>query len=47
MSSQRQVTVYRMKAKETSASDVEIVLPGRGLQYDGKIAYLSTEGCLI
>jgi hypothetical protein len=28
-------------------SDAEIVLPGRGLQYEGRIAYLTTEGCLI
>jgi len=30
-----------------AASDVEIVLPGRGLQYPGQIAELSTAGCLI
>jgi len=30
-----------------TASDVEIVLPGRGLQYPGHIAALNTEGCLI
>ncbi len=30
-----------------TASDVEIVLPGRGLQYPGLLAELSTQGCLI
>jgi hypothetical protein len=30
-----------------SASDAEIVLPGRGLQYQGQIADLSAQGCLI
>ena len=44
---QRQVTVYRSARRAISAADAEIVLPGRGLQYDGRIAYLSIEGCLI
>lgn len=30
-----------------SASDAEIVLPGRGLQYQGQIADLNAQGCLI
>ncbi len=30
-----------------TASDAEIVLPGRGLQYPGQIAALSGEGCVI
>jgi hypothetical protein len=30
-----------------SASDVEIVLPGRGLQYQGQLADLSPDGCVI
>jgi hypothetical protein len=47
MSSQKQITVYKMAARETSASDAEVVLPGRGLQYEGRISYLTTEGCLI
>lgn len=47
MSLRRKVSVYRMAARETAASDAEIVLPGRGLQYPGRITYLSTEGCLI
>lgn len=47
MSQQRQVSVYKMAGRETSASDAEIVLPGRGLQYPGRIAYLSAEGCVI
>jgi len=29
------------------ASDAEIVLPGRGLQYGGRIASLAAEGCVI
>jgi len=30
-----------------TANDAEIVLPGRGLQYPGKIAELSTAGCVL
>ena len=30
-----------------TAADVEIVLPGRGLQYPGLIADLNAQGCLI
>jgi hypothetical protein len=30
-----------------TASDAEIVLPGRGLQYPGQIIVLSGEGCVI
>lgn len=30
-----------------TASDAEIVLPGRGLQYQGQIADLNVQGCLI
>lgn len=30
-----------------TASDAEIVLPGRGLKYDGHVAALSVAGCLI
>ncbi|MGB9029235.1 MAG: PilZ domain-containing protein [Acidobacteriaceae bacterium] len=30
-----------------TASDVEIVLPGRGLQYPGQLAVLSPAGCVI
>jgi PilZ domain len=30
-----------------TAADVEIVLPGRGLQYSGQIADLRVDGCLI
>jgi hypothetical protein len=30
-----------------TASDAEIVLPGRGLQYPGQIAELSVAGCVI
>lgn len=29
------------------ASDAEIVLPGRGLQYGGRITDLNAQGCLI
>jgi hypothetical protein len=47
MSCQKKITVYQMAARATSASDAEIVLPGRGLQYDGKISNLTAEGCLI
>lgn len=47
MSEARKVSVYRMAVPETSASDAEIVLPGRGLQFPGRITYLSTDGCLI
>lgn len=47
MIGQRKVTVYGTKTRETSASDVEVVLPGRGLQYEGKITYLNTKGCLV
>lgn len=47
MSQSRQVCMYRTAGQETAASDAEIVLPGRGLQYPGRIVYLSAEGCLI
>ena len=47
MAQKKQITIYRMQAREPSASDAEIVLPGRGLQYDGKIVYLSPEGCVL
>jgi len=47
MFQQKQIRVYQSSVRETSAADAEIVLPGRGLQYDGHISYLSTEGCLI
>jgi hypothetical protein len=30
-----------------AASDVEIVLPGRGLQYTGQIVDLSVQGCRV
>ena len=30
-----------------SASDVDIVLPGRGLQFPGQIVELTVQGCLI
>jgi hypothetical protein len=30
-----------------TASDAEIVLPGRGLQYTGHIASLNAQGCLL
>lgn len=33
--------------RQGRASDAEIVLPGRGLQYCGQIADLNPEGCLI
>lgn len=44
---QKQIRVYQTSARRKTAADAEIVLPGRGLQYDGRIAYLSIEGCLI
>lgn len=47
MTQRRQVSVYRSTVREAAPSDAEIVLPGRGLQYPGKIVYLSSEGCLI
>jgi hypothetical protein len=47
MSQSRQVSVYRSTEREAAPSDAEIVLPGRGLQYPGKIVFLSSEGCLI
>jgi hypothetical protein len=43
----KRITVYKAGGPPPSASDAEIVLPGRGLQYEGKISYLSTQGCLI
>ena len=46
MASQK-ITIYRMAARATLASDAEIVLPGRGLQYGGRISYLTREGCVI
>ena len=30
-----------------AGNDAEIVLPGRGLKYDGHVAALSPQGCLI
>jgi hypothetical protein len=30
-----------------TASDAEIVLPGRGLQYSGQITELNAQGCLV
>ena len=47
MTQTRQISMYGPSARERSPSDAEIVLPGRGLQYPGRIAYLSAEGCLI
>ncbi|MGA8530259.1 MAG: PilZ domain-containing protein [Acidobacteriaceae bacterium] len=47
MKQTRTVSVYQSAAREAEASDAEIVLPGRGLQYPGRIVYLSGEGCLI
>ncbi len=47
MVSHRKIAVYQMAARPTSASDAEIVLPGRGLQYEGKIVNLAAEGCVI
>jgi PilZ domain len=47
MSGSRTVAVYRSTEGEVAPSDAEIVLPGRGLQYPGRILYLSAEGCLI
>ncbi len=47
MFAQKKIAVYRMATRENSASDAEIVLPGRGLQYGGKIVYLAMEGCVI
>ncbi|HEX3985028.1 MAG TPA: PilZ domain-containing protein [Acidobacteriaceae bacterium] len=39
--------MYACREREALPSDAEIVLPGRGLQYPGRIVYLSVEGCLI
>jgi hypothetical protein len=47
MGSHTKVTVYQTPVREPLVTDAEIVLPGRGLQYMGRIAHLSTEGCLI
>ena len=47
MGSEKKVVVYQMAVREPLVTDAEIVLPGRGLQYMGRIAHLSTEGCLI
>lgn len=47
MSQSRTVAVYRSTVQDGAPSDAEIVLPGLGLQYPGRIVYLSTEGCLI
>jgi hypothetical protein len=47
MSQSRTVAVYRSTGQDGAPSDAEIVLPGRGLQYSGRIVYLSAEGCLI
>jgi hypothetical protein len=43
----RTISGYASTLRGTSPSDAEIVLPGRGLQYPGRIAWLSPEGCLI
>ncbi|MGB7135741.1 MAG: PilZ domain-containing protein [Acidobacteriaceae bacterium] len=44
-------TVRRQESTEAprrgDASDVEIVLPGRGLQYPGQVTKLSVGGCVI
>jgi len=47
MTERRKVSVYESASRDASPSDAEIVLPGRGLQYPGRIAFLSSEGCLI
>lgn len=47
MSQSRTVAVYRSTTRDAAPSDAEIVLPGRGLRYPGRIVYLSTDGCLI
>jgi hypothetical protein len=43
----KRITVYKSGARAASPSDAEIVLPGRGLQYEGRLSYLTTERCLI
>ncbi len=47
MGSQKKIAVYQTPVREPLVTDAEIVLPGRGLQYMGRIAQLSTEGCLL
>jgi hypothetical protein len=47
MGSRRKISVYQTPVRESLVTDAEIVLPGRGLQYMGRIAQLSTEGCLL
>jgi hypothetical protein len=44
----RRISVYGLAAaREATPSDAEIVLPGRGLLYPGRIAFLGSDGCLI
>lgn len=40
-------TVNLEAPRRGDASDVEIVLPGRGLQYPGQLAELTVQGCLV
>jgi hypothetical protein len=47
MDRQTRISVYQKAERELLVTDAEIVLPGRGLQYIGRIAQLSTEGCVI
>ena len=48
MIQRRRVSVYGSNgSREAAPSDAEIVLPGRGLQYPGRIVFLCPEGCLI
>jgi len=40
-------TVNLEAPRRGDASDVEIVLPGRGLKYSGQLVDLTVQGCLI
>lgn len=40
-------TVNPEAPRRGDASDVEIVLPGRGLQYPGRLTELTAQGCLV
>jgi hypothetical protein len=43
----KSITIYKSAVREASAGDAEIVLPGRGLHYEGRISCLTPGGCLI
>jgi hypothetical protein len=47
MDGERQIETMRVEPRYGCAGDAEIVVPGRGLRYAGRIGDLSLRGCFI